>query len=139
MRVYEKARLKYHVFRSQGSNTVGKHLIQIMSTLLPLRRICSGGKLSDKDLNVVSRLATMFPWLSQILLSSAHRSLCLSLLLLRSNNHTVHTAELLTALLCCSVFIALLAALGTACCTPVMTCSRVRKAMADNAAARTCS
>ena len=30
-----------------------------MSTLLPLRRICSGGKLSNKDLAVVSSLPVL--------------------------------------------------------------------------------
>lgn len=52
--VFERARAKYHMFRSQGPLVVSKRLIQIMSTLLPLRRICSGGQLSDKDLAVVS-------------------------------------------------------------------------------------
>lgn len=54
MHVFERARTKYQMFRSQGSHMVSKRLIQIMSTLLPLRRICSGGQLSDKDLAVVS-------------------------------------------------------------------------------------
>ena len=67
MHVYEKARLKHHVFRSQGSNTVSKHLIQIMSTMLPLTRICSGGKLSDEDLNVVSGLTAANAWLTRVL------------------------------------------------------------------------
>ena len=56
MHVFERARTKYHMFRSQGSHMVSKRLIQIMSTLLPLRRICSGGQLSNKDLAVVSFL-----------------------------------------------------------------------------------
>ncbi len=42
------------MFRTHGPHMVSKKLIQIMSTLLPLRRICSGGQLSDKDLAVVS-------------------------------------------------------------------------------------
>ena len=54
MHVFERARTKYHMFRAHGPHVVSKKLIQIMSTLLPLRRICSGGQLSDKDLNVVS-------------------------------------------------------------------------------------
>ena len=53
MHVFERAQAKYHMFRSQGSLVVSKRLIQIMSTLLPLRRICCGGQLSDKDLAVV--------------------------------------------------------------------------------------
>lgn len=56
MHVFERARTKYQMFRSQGPHMVSKRLIQIMSTLLPLRRICSGGQLSDKDLAVVSSL-----------------------------------------------------------------------------------
>ncbi|KAL3157879.1 hypothetical protein ABBQ32_012289 [Trebouxia sp. C0010 RCD-2024] len=52
MHVFERARTKYQMFRSQGPHMVSKRLIQIMSTLLPLRRICSGGQLSDKDLAV---------------------------------------------------------------------------------------
>ena len=56
MHVFERATTKYHMFRSQGSHMVSKRLIQIMSTLLPLRRICSGGQLSNKDLAVVSFL-----------------------------------------------------------------------------------
>ena len=54
MHVFERARTKYHMFRTHGPHMVSKKLIQIMSTLLPLRRICSGGQLSDKDLAVVS-------------------------------------------------------------------------------------
>lgn len=54
MYVFERARTKYQLFRSQGPHMVSKRLIQIMSTLLPLRRICSGGQLSNKDLAVVS-------------------------------------------------------------------------------------
>ena len=57
MHVFERARTKYHMFRAHGPHVVSKKLIQIMSTLLPLRRICSGGQLSDKDLNVVSTLS----------------------------------------------------------------------------------
>ncbi|DBB09876.1 TPA: hypothetical protein ACH3X3_001489 [Trebouxia sp. C0006] len=52
MHVFERARTKYHMFRTHGPHMVSKKLIQIMSTLLPLRRICSGGQLSDKDLAV---------------------------------------------------------------------------------------
>ena len=59
MHVFERARTKYQMFRSQGSHMVSKRLIQIMSTLLPLRRICSGGKLSNKDLAVVSSLPVL--------------------------------------------------------------------------------
>ena len=54
MHVYERAKAKYHMFRKYGPHEVSKKLLQIMSTLLPLRRICSGGKLSDKDLKIVS-------------------------------------------------------------------------------------
>ena len=54
MYVFERARTKYQLFRSQGPHMVSKRLIHIMSTLLPLRRICSGGQLSNKDLAVVS-------------------------------------------------------------------------------------
>ena len=56
LHVFERARSKYHMFRAHGAHMVSKKLIQIMSTLLPLRRICSGGQLSDKDLNVVGTL-----------------------------------------------------------------------------------
>ena len=59
MHVFERARTKYQMFRSQGSHMVSKRLIQIMSTLLPLRRICSGGQLSNKDLAVVSSLLVL--------------------------------------------------------------------------------
>ena len=59
MHVFERARTKYQMFRSQGPHMVSRRLIQIMSTLLPLRRICSGGKLSNKDLAVVSSLLVL--------------------------------------------------------------------------------
>ena len=54
MHVDERAKAKYQMFRSHGPHMVSKKLIQIMSALLPLRRICSGGKLSDRDLTIVS-------------------------------------------------------------------------------------
>ena len=54
MHVFERARTKYEMFRSLGAYVVSQRLIQIMSTLLPLRRICSGGQLSTKDMSVVS-------------------------------------------------------------------------------------
>ena len=53
MHVFQRARSRYQTFRISGSQAVSKGLIQIMSTLLPLRLICSGGQLSNKDLAVV--------------------------------------------------------------------------------------
>ena len=56
MHIFARAKAKYYMWRACGPQVVSKKLIQIMSTLLPLRRICSGGVLSDKDLAVVSSL-----------------------------------------------------------------------------------
>ncbi|KAK9824040.1 hypothetical protein WJX72_007212 [[Myrmecia] bisecta] len=47
-----KAKQQYQVFSSWGAAAVSKRLLQIMSLLQPLRRICSGGALSDRDLRV---------------------------------------------------------------------------------------
>ena len=57
MHVYHKAAAEYLTLREQGAKVVSKNLLKIMSTLLPLRRICSGGSLSYADLRVVSNPA----------------------------------------------------------------------------------
>ncbi|DBA72541.1 TPA: hypothetical protein ACH3X2_010298 [Trebouxia sp. C0005] len=52
MHVYDKAKEVYLSLRAQGPKAVSQNLLKIMSTLLPLRRICSGGSLSYADLRV---------------------------------------------------------------------------------------
>lgn len=52
MNAYELALAKYEQIKQQHPHTICKHLLQIMSLLLPLRRICSGGVLTEKDLGV---------------------------------------------------------------------------------------
>ena len=59
MHIFERAKAKYQMFHTHGPQVVSKKLIQIMSTLLPLRRICSRDVLSDKDLAVVSSLVNL--------------------------------------------------------------------------------
>ena len=53
LHVYGLAREGYLALRAGGPKEVSKNLLKIMSTLLPLRRICSGGSLSCADLRVV--------------------------------------------------------------------------------------
>lgn len=58
LHVYDKANQVYRSLRAQGPKVVSQNLLKIMSTLLPLRRICSGGSLSYADLRVVSSIQT---------------------------------------------------------------------------------
>ncbi|KAI3434920.1 hypothetical protein D9Q98_002974 [Chlorella vulgaris] len=39
-------------YRDLGNATINKHLLQIMALLLPMRRVCSGGTLKRRDLEV---------------------------------------------------------------------------------------
>ena len=45
MRIHEASAKKYAAYRTGGPTMVSKRLFQIMSLLLPLRRICSGERL----------------------------------------------------------------------------------------------
>ena len=56
LHVYDKAKEVYLSLRAQGPKVVSQNLLKIMSTLLPLRRICSGGSLSYADLRVASSI-----------------------------------------------------------------------------------
>lgn len=51
--VYKKVLTKFEQFRSWGPTIVSKNILQIMSLLLPLRRLCSGGFVSNYELNAV--------------------------------------------------------------------------------------
>ncbi len=53
LHVHKKAKAQYMLLRNQGSQVVSQNLFKVMSSLLPLRRICSGGSLSNDDLSVV--------------------------------------------------------------------------------------
>lgn len=55
--MYDKAKEVYLSLRAQGPKVVSQNLLKI-STLLPLRRICSGGSLSYADLRVVRSIQT---------------------------------------------------------------------------------
>ncbi|KAK9830036.1 hypothetical protein WJX72_009324 [[Myrmecia] bisecta] len=61
---HAKAKRQFDVFRSWGAPAISKRLLQIMSLLQPMRRICSGGALSEKDLTV--------PDLQHVLEAGAH-------------------------------------------------------------------
>ena len=52
MRIYKIANDKYQSYRSVGPAHVSKLLLQITSLLMPLRRTCSGGSLSQSDVMV---------------------------------------------------------------------------------------
>ena len=52
MRIYNIASDKYQSYRSAGPAYVSKRLLQITSLLMPLRRTCSGGSLSQRDMTV---------------------------------------------------------------------------------------
>lgn len=52
MRIYNIANDKYQSYRSAGPAYVSKRLLQITSLLMPLRRTCSGGSLSQRDMTV---------------------------------------------------------------------------------------
>ena len=52
MRIYRIANDKYQSYRSAGPAYVSKLLLQITSLLMPLRRTCSGGSLSQSDVTV---------------------------------------------------------------------------------------
>lgn len=52
MRVHKLAAEEYSAVKEEGPELVSRHLLQLMSLLEPLRRICSGGCLKDKDLRV---------------------------------------------------------------------------------------
>jgi len=58
LHVYDKAKEAYLSLRAQGPKVVSQNLLKIMSTLLPLRWICSGGSLSYADLRVASSIQT---------------------------------------------------------------------------------
>mmetsp|Transcript_13439 Transcript_13439/g.44267 ORF Transcript_13439/g.44267 Transcript_13439/m.44267 type:complete len:1465 (-) Transcript_13439:1441-5835(-) len=45
-----KAKAEYQLIRACGVAEVNRKIFQIMSMLLPLRRVCSGGSLTEKDL-----------------------------------------------------------------------------------------
>ncbi|KAH7307437.1 hypothetical protein KP509_22G058600 [Ceratopteris richardii] len=51
--VYHKVLAKFEQFRSWGPTIVSKNILQIMSLLLPLRRLCSGGFISNFELNAM--------------------------------------------------------------------------------------
>ncbi|BBN00056.1 protein MpRAD5 [Marchantia polymorpha subsp. ruderalis] len=53
--VYQKVISKFEQFRCWGPTVVSKNILQIMSLLLPLRRLCSGGFVSNFDLNMTKR------------------------------------------------------------------------------------
>ncbi|XP_024528527.1 DNA repair protein RAD5A-like [Selaginella moellendorffii] len=48
--VYQKVITKFEQFRCWGPTVVSKNILQIMSLLLPLRRLCSGGFVSNEEL-----------------------------------------------------------------------------------------
>lgn len=50
--VYGRVRNVWLTLAAAGPGTINKHLLQAMSLLLPLRRICSGGRLSRSDMQV---------------------------------------------------------------------------------------
>ena len=50
--LYTTAKKAYDLFRRQGPECVARNYLQISSLLLPLRRMCSGGTLSEKDLSL---------------------------------------------------------------------------------------
>ena len=52
MQIYNIASDKYQSYRSAGPAYVSKRLLQITSLLMPLRRTCSGGSLSQRDMTV---------------------------------------------------------------------------------------
>ena len=52
MRIYNIASDKYQSYRSAGPAYISKRLLQITSLLMPLRRTCSGGSLSQRDMTV---------------------------------------------------------------------------------------
>ena len=52
MRIYKIANEKYQSYRGVGPAYVSKRLLQITSLLMPLRRTCSGGSLSQRDMMV---------------------------------------------------------------------------------------
>ncbi|CAM6129371.1 unnamed protein product [Calypogeia fissa] len=52
MAVYQRVISKFEQFRCWGPTVVSKNILQIMSLLLPLRRLCSGGFISSLDLNM---------------------------------------------------------------------------------------
>ena len=57
MRIYNIASDKYQSYRSAGPAYVSRRLLQITSLLMPLRRTCSGGSLSQRDMTVNPRAA----------------------------------------------------------------------------------
>ncbi|PSC76011.1 helicase-like transcription factor isoform B [Micractinium conductrix] len=46
----------FQQYRQMGNATINKHLLQIMALLLPMRRVCSGGNLRQRDLEVADPL-----------------------------------------------------------------------------------
>lgn len=51
-RVHAAAKEQWKVVRAAGAHTVSRNLLQIMSLLLPMRRVCSGGNLTECDISV---------------------------------------------------------------------------------------
>jgi len=51
-KVHKTSVAHFQVFESMGAHSVSRHLLQIMSLLLPMRRICSGGNLQARELRV---------------------------------------------------------------------------------------
>lgn len=52
MQCYSPAKQVFEQIRSWGGNAVSKRLLAINALLLPVRRICSGGALTEKELTV---------------------------------------------------------------------------------------
>eukprot|EP00955_Chlamydomonas_euryale_P004654 49837-Chlamydomonas_euryale.AAC.2 len=52
MRVHAEVSRKWTTFRAAGPSVVNKYQMTIMSLLGPLRRICSGGNLRERDVKV---------------------------------------------------------------------------------------
>ena len=51
-KVHSLAASRWQALRALGPNFVNSHLFSITSMLMPLRRICSGGQLEEKDVTV---------------------------------------------------------------------------------------
>ncbi|KAJ7517354.1 hypothetical protein O6H91_21G020400 [Diphasiastrum complanatum] len=53
--VYQRVIAKFEQFRCWGPTVVSKNILQIMSLLLPLRRLCSGGFISNGELATLDK------------------------------------------------------------------------------------
>ncbi|GAB4812994.1 hypothetical protein N2152v2_000040 [Parachlorella kessleri] len=49
---HQRSRGIFQQYLQMGNHQINKHLLQIMALLLPMRRVCSGGALKPKDLEV---------------------------------------------------------------------------------------